>query len=104
VRRQLTGRGTSLWRRNDADLAKPSELFRSYWTAAQDIDLTVVHSDNRRFNAVRRRASINDQGDASVKFVKNVLGSRGADPAELICAWRGKRFPERGNDFSENGM
>jgi len=33
-----------------------------------------------------------------------VLSSRGANPAKPICAWRGERFPERGNDFSKNVM
>jgi hypothetical protein len=40
--------------------ADATQLFRGYWTAAQDIDLTVMHGDDGRFNAVRRRSSINN--------------------------------------------
>ena len=56
--------------------------------------LSVMHSDNGRFDAVHRWASVNDQRDASAQFVKNVLSGRGADSPEPICAWRGERFPK----------
>jgi len=104
VRWQLSGCGDFRRHANAVDLAKLSELFGSDWPAAEDVNLGVVHSDNGRFDAMRGRASVNNQRDASTQFTKNVLSSCGANPTKPICAWRGERFPERGNDFSENRM
>jgi hypothetical protein len=64
VRWQLAGYGHFFRCSNGVDLAKFSELFRSDRPAAQEVDLISTQGDDSRFDAVRRWAGVNDQGDA----------------------------------------
>jgi len=88
----------------NVDLSESGQLLRANRTAAQDIDLASANSDNRRFNAMHSWSAIDDQWNATVQLIHNMLRGRGANAAEAICA-RSREWSTKGtNDFGENRM
>src|ERR1700736_141011 len=104
MRWQLTGRGNLFSRSNGVDLAEARQLLGSDRSAAQNVDLAVSNSDNRRFDSVRSWSGIDNQWNVAAKFVQNMLGRSGTNASKAICARRGKRFSKRANDFGEDRM
>src|SRR5712691_5163954 len=103
MRRQLSRSG-NLFCGNNLDFCEGRQLFRGDRAAAQDVDLAVAHGDDGRFNSVLSRPGIDDQRDAAVEFMQNVLRGGGADSTETICARRSQRFSKRLKDLSEVRM
>ncbi len=70
------------------------EHFGGDWAGAQDLDRVALHRDDSRFDSMRRRAGIDDSGNAALELRHYMRGGRGRDAAKTICAGRGERFPE----------
>jgi len=73
-------------------------------STAQDVDVTIAHGNNRRFNSVNRWSGIDDQRNAIVELIQDMLRGRWTNAAESICARRGERPTERANNFGKNWM
>ena len=105
MRWQLSGSGNLLPSTNHVDLrTEVRQFFARDWAAPQDLDLTAADRDDGRFNSVSRRASIDNQRNATVKFIENMLRGRGTDATEAICARRGERFAKLANDLGKDRM
>jgi len=81
-----------------------TQLLRGNRSTAQDLDVTIAHGNNRRFNSVNRWSGIDNQRNATIEFIQDMLSGRRTDAAESIRARRGDRPTERPNNFGKNWM
>src|SRR5205814_524316 len=94
MRRQLPGRVNLLRGSDDVDVSEGRQLLARNWAAPQDVDLAVAHHDDGRFDPVWSCARINNERNATVELIENVLGGGGTHAAETIRAWRSQRPAE----------
>src|SRR5437016_1639245 len=99
MRRELARRGNLVACRDDLDFSESRQLFCRNRSAPQDVDLAAANRDDRRFNSVRSRPAVDDQRNAAAELIENMLGRRGTDSSEPVCAWGSERFFKRLDNF-----